>query len=216
MLEFLKSILGDAYTEEIDQKISEEVGKIFVPKNDFNGAKTEIKSLKEQVAQRDSQLEELKKSSGDNETLRQQISTLQKENAEQAKSFSEQISKMKLDHAVEKALTDARAKNITAAKALLADFLKDAKLGEDGKTVNGLGDAIKNLCEGESTAFLFDQKSDSVQVAGAKPAAGSTSTVGAKEAEYQSKFSEAKKAGNTLLMIQLKREAKEKEGIILN
>lgn len=216
MLEFLKSILGDAYTEEIDQKISEEVGKSFVPKNDFNGAKTEIKNLREQVSQRDSQLEELKKSIGDNESLKQQISDLQQENANQTKSFSEQISKMKLDHAVEKALTDAKAKNITAAKALLADFLKDAKLGEDEKTVNGLDDAIKNLCEGESTAFLFDQKSEGVQVAGAKPAAGSTSTAGAKEAEYQSRFSEAQKAGNTLLMIQIKREAKEKEGIILN
>lgn len=215
MLEFLKSILGDAYTEEIDQKISEEVGKSFVPKNDFNGAKAEIKSLREQVTQRDSQLEDLKKSSGDNETLRQQISTLQKENADQAKSFSEQISKMKLDHAVEKALTDARAKNITAAKALLADFLKDAKLEEDGKTVNGLGDAIKNLCEGESTAFLFDQKSDSVQVAGAKPAAGSTSTVGAKESSYQSRLDEARKAGKNVSVIQIKREAA-KEGIILN
>lgn len=215
MLEFLKSILGDAYTEEIDQKISEEVGKSFVQKNDFNGAKAEIKSLREQVTQRDRQLEDLKKSSGDNETLRQQISALQKENADQAKSFSEQISKMKLDHAVEKALTDARAKNITAAKALLADFLKDAKLEEDGKTVNGLGDAIKNLCEGESTAFLFDQKPESVQVAGAKPAAGSTSTVGAKESSYQSRLDEARKAGKNVSVIQIKREAA-KEGIILN
>ena len=39
MLEFLKSILGDAYTEEIDQKISEEVGKAFVSKGDFNNTK---------------------------------------------------------------------------------------------------------------------------------------------------------------------------------
>lgn len=216
MLEFLKSILGDAYTEEIDQKISEEVGKSFVSKNDFNGAKAEIKSLREQVTQRDSQLEDLKKSSGDNETLRQQISTLQKENEDQAKRFSERITETKIDHAVEKALIKARAKNITAAKALLADFLKDARLEEDGETVHGLEDKIKNLCEDESTAFIFDQESNSVKVAGAKPAAGSTSTVEAKEAEYQSKFSEAKKAGNTLLMIQLKREAKEKEGIILN
>lgn len=215
MLEFLKSILGESYTEELDQKISEEVGKAFVSKNDFNSAKAELKNVKEQLAQRDSQLEELKQSSGDNESLKQQISQLQQKNADQERSFSEQISKMKLDHAVEKALTDAKAKNITAARALLADFLKDAKLEEDGKTVNGLGDAIKKLCEGEDTAFLFDTKPTGIQVAGAKPASGIASTAGAKEAEYQSKLDEARKAGKNVSVIQIKREAA-KEGIILN
>lgn len=214
MLEFLKAILGEHYTEETDRKISEEVGKAFVPKSDFNSTKAELKNVKEQLSQRDSQLEELKKSSGDNESLKQQISELQQKNTEQEKSFSEQIAKMKLDHAVEKALTDAKAKNMTAAKALLADFLKDAKLEEDGVTVNGLGDAVKNLCEGENTAFLFEPKTAGVPIAGAIPASGITGTAAAKESDYQSRWSQAIKEGNTLSAIQIKREAAE-EGIYL-
>lgn len=214
MLEFLKSILGDAYTEEIDQKISEEVGKAFVSKGDFNNTKAELKNAKEQLKQRDSQLEELKKSSGDSDSLKQQISQLQQQNADQAQAFSDQIAQMKVDYAVEKALTGANARNLTAAKALLAPFLKDAKLGDDGN-VSGLDEAVKQLCEGEATAFLFDQKPESVQVAGAKPAAGSTSTVGAKESSYQSRLDEARKAGKNVSVIQIKREAA-KEGIILN
>ena len=36
MLEWLKSILADSYTEEIDKQISQEIGKNFVSKADFN------------------------------------------------------------------------------------------------------------------------------------------------------------------------------------
>lgn len=215
MLDFLKSILGDAYTEEIDQKISEEVGKAFVSKGDFNNTKAELKNAKEQFKLRDSQLEELKKSSGDSDSLKQQISQLQQQNADQAQAFSDQISQMRVDHAVEKALTGANARNLTAAKALLAPFLKDAKLGDDGN-VNGLDEAVKQLCEGEDTAFLFgSQKQEGIQVAGAKPASGMTETSGTKESDYQARWTEAMKAGNTLSAIQIKREALA-EGISLN
>ena len=36
MLDWLKTILGDAYTEEIDKRISAEIGKGFVARTDFN------------------------------------------------------------------------------------------------------------------------------------------------------------------------------------
>lgn len=36
MLEWLKTILGDAYTEDIAKQVSEEIGKQFVQRVDFN------------------------------------------------------------------------------------------------------------------------------------------------------------------------------------
>ena len=39
MLEWLKEILGTHYTEEIDKKVSAEIGRGFVAKADFNAAK---------------------------------------------------------------------------------------------------------------------------------------------------------------------------------
>ena len=39
MLEWLKTVLGDAYTPEIDTAVSQEIGKGFVAKADFNAAK---------------------------------------------------------------------------------------------------------------------------------------------------------------------------------
>lgn len=49
MLDFLKTVLGDAYTDEIDKKISEEIGKGFVARADFNTLKDSKKGLEEQL-----------------------------------------------------------------------------------------------------------------------------------------------------------------------
>ncbi len=154
MLEWLKEILGENYTEEIDSKVSAEIGKGFVSKSDFNQVNTAKKKAEEDVKARDEQLENLKKSTGDLEDLKQQITALQTQNADAQKAYEKEIAKIKLANAVDSALTKAGAKNNTAVKALMTDFLKDAQLGEDG-AVKGLSEVIDNLAKAESTSFLF-------------------------------------------------------------
>ena len=73
MLDWLKTILEDAYTDEIDKKVSEEIGKNFVARSDFNALNTEKKTLADTVKERDRQLETLKASTGDVEVLKTQI-----------------------------------------------------------------------------------------------------------------------------------------------
>lgn len=46
MLDFLKEILGDAYTEDIGTRVSEEVGKRFVEKSDLEAKDNELKAAK--------------------------------------------------------------------------------------------------------------------------------------------------------------------------
>ena len=77
MLDWLKTILGEAYSEEIDKKVSEEIGKNFVARADFNTLNAEKKALADTVKERDKQLETLKASTGDVEALKTQIATLQ-------------------------------------------------------------------------------------------------------------------------------------------
>lgn len=170
MLDWLKTILGDAYTEDADRQVSEEIGKRFVAKADFNSTKAELTAAKGQIADRDKQLEDLKKSSGDAEALKKQIEDLQAENAQKDKDHAAEIAAIKLESAVEAALTSAKAKNNVAVKALLTEFLKDAKVGEDG-AVKGLDGELKKLAEAEDTAFLFEQTTDT-KFKGAKPAEG--------------------------------------------
>lgn len=155
MLEWLKNILGDAYTDVIDAKVSAEIGKNFVSKADFNQVNAAKKKAEDDVKARDQQLDDLKKSTGDINTLKQQIATLQKQNADAKKAYEEELARVRLDGAVEAALTAAGAKNNIAVKALLADFLKDAKLDDSG-AVKGLASELKTMAETEATSFLFN------------------------------------------------------------
>lgn len=166
MLDWLKTILGDAYTEELDKKVSEEIGKNFVSRADFNTLNTEKKALADTVKDRDKQLEALKASTGDVEALKTQIATLQADNAAAAKTHEAEIKRLKIDTAVELALSTAKAKNAKAVKALLD--LEKAELADDG-TVKGLDDQIKKLVEGADTGFLFDTSTPKKDFKGFKP-----------------------------------------------
>lgn len=155
MLEWLKNILGDGYTDEVDAKVSAEIGKNFVSKADFNQVNAAKKKAEDDVKTRDQQLETLKESTGDTVALQEQITTLQTQNAEAKKTYEAELARVRLDGAVEAALTAAGAKNNTAVKALLADFLKDAKLDDSG-AVKGLTAEIETLSKADATAFLFN------------------------------------------------------------
>lgn len=171
MLDWLKTILGDAYTEDLDKKVSTEIGKNFVAKADFNATNEAKKQLEASLRDRDSQLEGLQKSTGDVTALKEQITQLQAQNAEQAKEYAKAIKQLKIDNAVEAALIGAKAKNVKAVKALLE--LDKAELADDG-TVKGLAEQLKALAESPDTGFLFDTDSKkSGAFKGVKPGEGS-------------------------------------------
>ena len=73
MLEWLKPILGDSYNDEIDKLVSQEIGKNFVSKTDFNLKSEALKTAEKNLEERDRQLNELKESSGDAESVLLQI-----------------------------------------------------------------------------------------------------------------------------------------------
>lgn len=181
MLEWLKNILGDKYSDEIDAKVSAEIGKGFVSKSDFNQVNDAKKKAESDLKERDNQLETLKAASGDADTLKKQIEDLQKQNAADKEQYEKQLSQMQLENAVDKALTTAGAKNNTAVRALLAEFLADAKISSDG-TVKGLAAEIESLAKNADTAFLFKEKTAAPAITGMAPAtAGGNAPPAAKE-----------------------------------
>lgn len=161
--DFLKSL---ELSDEAIDKIMAENG------NDINGLKAkqqelekQVEDYKAQVTERDKQLESLKKSAGDSESLKEQISKLQEENKQTSKDYEAKIKQMSIDNAVTLALTNAKAKNAKAVKALLD--LNNAEL--DGESVKGLDKQIEKLKE--SDAYLFDGETKPT-VQGAKPGEG--------------------------------------------
>ena len=145
-------------TEELAakaEKASLEELKGYVEKSKHDEVVEENKTLKTSVSDRDKQLETLKASAGDNEELKKQIETMKQQNAEQEKAHKAELAQLKLDNAIENALTVAGAKNSKAVKALL-DVSK-GKLGEDGK-LTGWDDQIKAIQKSDAYLFNMQQK----------------------------------------------------------
>lgn len=163
-----EKLLEWGLTEEQAAKVMEGLNGSFVTKARFNEVNTELTKAKATITERDAQLETLKQASGDTKALQDQITQLQADNAEQKKKHEAEMKAQRIESAVEMALTTAKAKNNTAVRALMADFISKAEITEDG-TVKGLDDEVKKLLEGKDTAFLFD-KAPEKKFKGAKAA----------------------------------------------
>lgn len=160
-----EDLIALGLTEEQAKKVLDAV-KEYVPKTQLAEVERERDGLKATVAERDTQLETLKKSSGDNEALQKQIADLQKANEDQQKAHDAEIAQLRLDNAVEAAILAAGAKNVKAVRALMdADKLR---LEKDG-TVTGLSDQIKAIQK--SDAYMFAEKQQQQQFKGFQPGA---------------------------------------------
>lgn len=146
-------------------KASEEELKGFVPKARFDEVNEARKHAEESVKERDRQIDGLKASAGDAEKLKLQIEQLQQQNKERESAHAAEIRQLKLDNAVDSALTAAKARNLKAARALLD--LGNAELAEDG-TVKGLAEQIRKLAEAEDSKFMFEASDGKPKLRGAK------------------------------------------------
>lgn len=132
--------IADASTEEL---------KGYVEKSKYDEVNTAKENAEKDVKDRDKQLETLKGQVGDNEELKEQIETLQKENKDNKAAYEKDLKDLKISNAIKLAI------NGTAQDAdLVAGLIDKSKLivGDDGKIV-GLDEQVKSLQETKS--FLF-------------------------------------------------------------
>lgn len=164
----------DKILDENSTDIGKAKGELETVQTQLTESKKEVETLKGQVSERDGQLETLKKSTGDIDELKKQIETLQTENKANAEAHAAEIKQMKIDAAIDAALSNAKAKNNKAVKALLNDLDK-LEIDENG---NIKGDALKNqldtLVKGDDTKFLFDSEKKTTKIKGAEPGKGDT------------------------------------------
>lgn len=174
----------------------EQAGKVldgykgYVPKTRFDEVNEAKKTAESQLVERDKQLETLKKSSGDMDALKAEITKLQEKNKTDAAEYAAALKAMQINNAVERELMAAGAKNVKATKALLE--LDKAEM--DGDTVKGLAEQIKKLKGDESSKFLFNEEKSN-QLKGLAPgqkkdnAPGETASEGASyAAKYNAQF----------------------------
>ncbi|PAE27907.1 scaffolding protein [Paenibacillus sp. 7884-2] len=151
----LKELLGEELYNQVvekagDNKIAVVSDGQWIPKQKFDDINTSLKDYKDQLKERDAQLEELKKV--DAEGLQQTIADLQETNKTTISDYEEKLQQKTFDYALKDALTNAKVRNTKAAKALLD--LESIKL--DGDKFLGLDDQLNAIKE--SDPYLFDQE----------------------------------------------------------
>ena len=133
-----EKLLEWGLTEEQAAKVMEGLNGSFVTKARFNEVNTELTAAKNTIKERDTQLETLKKASGDTKALQDQITQLQADNKKKDADHAAELKNLKISNAVELALTGAKAKNTAFLfeKSTGTKF-KGAKSAEKGDGAEG-------------------------------------------------------------------------------
>ncbi|WWU63794.1 phage scaffolding protein [Clostridium baratii] len=157
----LSEILGDSFnslSEEIKTKYKD-IDLVdsanYIEKSKYDEIKKSKKQLEEDIKERDTQLETLKKSAGDNEALKKEIETLQADNKKKDEDYQAELKDLRLNNAIKLALNGK-----VHDEDLVAGLIDKSKLlqGDDDK-VMGLDEQIKSLQENKG--FLFKSDDDS-------------------------------------------------------
>ena len=142
-------------SEELATKAAEASKKeleSYVQKSKYDLVVTEKETLEIQIKEHCKQLEELKKAAKGSEELEKKVKELQDDAAASKAKYEKQINDIQLNHAIDTALKEAKAKNAKAVRSLLD--MENIVL-DDGK-VKGLDKQIKKLQEAEDSKFLFE------------------------------------------------------------
>lgn len=176
MLEWLKGILSEGYTEEIDKAISAEIGKGFVAKADFDAKNTELKTARGQLAAANKKIEDFE--GLDIESVRREAADW-KQKAEQAeKDAAAQVEAVRFDARLDAAIGKARGRSAKAIKALLdLDTLRQSK--EPDKDIPAALDALA-----KDSGYLFEPAAGAAYAAGT----GTTPPAGNPDAALRAAF----------------------------
>jgi multidrug efflux pump subunit AcrA (membrane-fusion protein) len=162
MIEWLKTIIGESYTDALNAQVSKEIPKHFVAKVDFDkksellkDAQDEITSLKTQIGERDTQITELSKL--DAEGLKTRIAELETANATQAaerkaeaENHQKELAKRDFDSLLDGVLSASKARDTKSVKA----HLDLGKLMESKNQTEDIKAAIEEIKKDHD--FLFE------------------------------------------------------------
>ena len=148
MLEWLKNILGDSWTEDIDKKISAEIGKGFVAKADFNAANEAKKAAETQLAEANKTIAGYKEM--DIDAIRQSAADWQAKAEQAQKDADARVAAVQFDAKLDGAISKAHGRNAKAIKALLdMDALRGSK--DQDKDIGAALDALQ-----KDSGYLFE------------------------------------------------------------
>ncbi len=146
-------VLSESEVDELVEVLTSELDN-YVSKETYEGLVEENTKLKDEVSEKDVELENL-------DRLREE--SLLKDSEHLAV-----VEKLKIDNAVELAINKAGGKNLKAIKALLN--FENITFDENGNIL-GLDEQIEELLKSENSKFLFEN-SEVISIKGATPVSG--------------------------------------------
>lgn len=150
--EFLKS-LGIEDKEVIDKIMDENSSDIGRAKGELETYKNKVTELETDIKAKATEIETLKKSSGNIDELNAKITQLEADKTKLTTELDTKVNSLQKQHAIENGVRDAKAKNVKAVMALL-DMNKINYT--DGK-LEGLSDQLDALTKDEGSSFLFGE-----------------------------------------------------------
>ena len=148
--DFLKN-LGIEDKELIDKILDENSADIGRAKGELDTYKTQVADLKNQLGEKDNEINSLKEKADKVDGLNQQITQLTADKTQLTNDLNTKVSALQKSYAIESGVRDAKAKNVKAVMALLdMDKISYA----DG-SLSGLNEQLESLQKGEDTEFLF-------------------------------------------------------------
>lgn len=183
--EFLKKM--ELTDEQIDAIMAENGKDVNGLREQVNSLTSEKEGLQSQLNDRDTQLKDLKGKVKDSEELTAEIDQLQKANKEAKEKYEADMAAQQKSFLVDKALTNAGARNAQAVSALL-DL--DSVEVKDGQLV-GLDDQLESLRESDGYMFKEDpqpsepQPQGGVRITGGQPKPESAPKIDMAHASYQ-------------------------------
>lgn len=161
MLDWIKTQLGESYTDEIEASAKKELANWGVPKSEFNAKVKQGKEYEKTIQDLNAQLEALQKTNVDVASYEQQLK-------DKDAAHAAEINALKIDFAGINYMRELGARDPEIAWELAKRKLEDPKLDAEGK-VEGLSDA-GDAVKAEKAYMFFENKEGGMEVAGTEPA----------------------------------------------
>lgn len=154
----LRKLLGDELFNQVQAKLGDTRVEIvsdgnWIPKEKFNALNDDLKDLKSQLKQRDTQLEQLSSKATNSEELTKEIEALKAKNKTLIEDYEAKIKKRDFDYALNNVLASAKAKNVKALTALLD--MDKITINDKGE-IEGVQEQLKSLRQSDSYLFEGD------------------------------------------------------------
>lgn len=178
-MENLKKLVGeDVYKQHIEPKLGADKKYFFgegdfIPKGRFDENNT---SLKQQIADRDKQLAELKKTAVGNEELTAKLKALEDVNKQQTADYEAKLHQQEYDFNFDKLLNGANAKDTK----ILATLIDKEKLTYKDGQFTGFKEQVEAVKKTHPYIFAGEQQTPPVRTGGpnTNPALGKQTEFG--------------------------------------